>query len=79
MADLVRDDGRFAPPEALAERLREAGVEEDTAVGAYCGSGVTAAHTALAMAVAGRPIPAVYVGSWSNWVADPNRPVATDD
>jgi thiosulfate/3-mercaptopyruvate sulfurtransferase len=44
-------------------------------VGAYCGSGVSAAQTVLALAVAGVPA-ALYVGSWSNWVADPDRPVA---
>jgi thiosulfate/3-mercaptopyruvate sulfurtransferase len=65
--------GRFLGPEALAERftaLPEAPV-------LYCGSGVTAAHTLLAMAVAGRADGVIYPGSWSDWVSDPARPVAT--
>jgi thiosulfate/3-mercaptopyruvate sulfurtransferase len=45
-------------------------------VGAYCGSGVTATHEVLALALAGVPA-ALYVGSWSGWIADPGRPVAT--
>ncbi|PWU59779.1 sulfurtransferase, partial [Micromonospora globispora] len=52
---------------------------EAAPVGAYCGSGVTAAQTVLALHLAGRPDAALYVGSWSNWVADPGRPVATGE
>ncbi len=54
----------------------EVGVHRDTPVGTSCGSGVTAAQMALALHTAG--IDAVpYVGSWSEWIEDPARPVAT--
>ncbi|MEU2611691.1 sulfurtransferase [Micromonospora sp. NPDC007271] len=70
-------EGRFPAAEALRQRFAAAGVTEDAPVGAYCGSGVTAAQAVLALHLAGRPDAALYVGSWSNWVADPDRPVAT--
>jgi thiosulfate/3-mercaptopyruvate sulfurtransferase len=76
-AELVGPDGHLLPPEALRERFAAAGVRADRPVGAYCGSGVTAAHTVLALTVAGVPDPALYVGSWSEWITDPERPVAT--
>ncbi|SBT38316.1 sulfurtransferase [Micromonospora narathiwatensis] len=70
-------DGRFPAAEALRQRFADAGVASGAPVGAYCGSGVTAAQAVLALHLAGRPDAALYVGSWSNWVADPDRPVAT--
>ncbi|MEU5561698.1 sulfurtransferase [Micromonospora musae] len=70
-------NGRFPAAEALRDRFATVGVAEGTAVGAYCGSGVTAAQAVLALHLAGRPDVALYVGSWSNWVANPERPVAT--
>jgi thiosulfate/3-mercaptopyruvate sulfurtransferase len=42
-----------------------------------CGSGVTACHSLLALVCAGYPMPRLYAGSWSEWIRDPARPVAT--
>lgn len=69
--------GHFLPAERIRRRLTEAGVSAGGApLGVYCGSGVTAAHTVLALHLAG--VPAVlYPGSWSEWITDPARPVAT--
>lgn len=72
----VDGDGRFLEPARLRERFSTLGVRPDRAVGAYCGSGVTAAQEVLALEIAGVPA-ALYPGSWSEWVADPRRPVAT--
>ncbi|MER7132451.1 sulfurtransferase [Streptosporangium saharense] len=72
----VDPSGRFHLPDFLRERFNTLGAVPGVRVGAYCGSGVTAAHEVLALEVAGIPA-ALYVGSWSNWVADPSRPVAT--
>jgi thiosulfate/3-mercaptopyruvate sulfurtransferase len=73
---LVADDGTLRPPDELRRIFEEAGVGSGP-VGAYCGSGVTAANTVLALHVAGFTDATLYVGSWSNWVADTDRPVAT--
>jgi thiosulfate/3-mercaptopyruvate sulfurtransferase len=45
----------------------------------YCGSGITAAHTALARVAAGLSLPTIYPESWSDWITDPDRPIATGD
>jgi thiosulfate/3-mercaptopyruvate sulfurtransferase len=77
----VGPDGRFLPAAGLRARFAALGVGAegpvlDGNVGAYCGSGVAAAHEVLALEIAGITA-SLYVGSWSNWVADPARPVAT--
>lgn len=74
----VRGDGMFRGPDELRARFAELGVAPGSGApeaGAYCGSGVTAAHEILALTLAGVPA-ALYVGSWSEWVTDPARPVA---
>jgi len=73
----VNQDGTFRTVAELRARFAALGTDPAaSAVGAYCGSGVTAAHEVLALALAGIPA-ALYVGSWSNWITDPARPVAT--
>jgi thiosulfate/3-mercaptopyruvate sulfurtransferase len=72
----VRSDGRLRSPAELRDRFAALGVQPGQEVGAYCGSGVTAAHEVLALELAGLPA-ALYVASWSGWVTDPDRPVAT--
>jgi thiosulfate/3-mercaptopyruvate sulfurtransferase len=71
----VGTDGCFLPAEELREHFEGLGVSGGSPVGVYCGSGVSAAHEVLALAVAGIPAE-LYVGSWSEWVSDPGRPVA---
>jgi 3-mercaptopyruvate sulfurtransferase SseA len=71
-------DGRFLPAGLLRERFAGLGATDAAEVGAYCGSGVTAAHEILALTVAGVPA-ALYAGSWSNWITDAARPVETGD
>jgi thiosulfate/3-mercaptopyruvate sulfurtransferase len=72
----VSADGRFLPAAGLRARFATLGAVSAGMVGVYCGSGVTAAHEVLALELAGIRA-SLYVGSWSNWVADPARPVAT--
>lgn len=71
-------DGRFLDRETLARRFAEVGIRPGVDAAAYCGSGVTASHEVLAAEVAGITL-ALYPGSWSEWIADANRPVATGD
>lgn len=74
----LASDGRFGAPEELRRRFEQsqAGVADDHTI-AMCGSGVTACHLLLAMEVAGKPGARLYAGSWSEWIRDPRRGVAT--
>jgi len=78
--DNLDASGRFKSPEALGEEfgtvLGPAGAEN---VVNYCGSGVSACHNLLAMEVAGLRGARLYPGSWSEWCADPSRPVESGE
>ncbi|MGH1562786.1 sulfurtransferase [Mumia sp. DW29H23] len=76
--DNVDADGRWRPAEVLADRFVGLGAVPGREVAVYCGSGVTAAHEVLALWRVGVDA-ALYAGSWSEWVSDPTRPVATGD
>jgi thiosulfate/3-mercaptopyruvate sulfurtransferase len=76
--DNLNADGRFK----TAHELRDAfgpllGAAAPDRVVLQCGSGVTACHNALAMEIAGLHGAALYGGSWSEWSANPSRPMAT--
>jgi thiosulfate/3-mercaptopyruvate sulfurtransferase len=71
--DNLAPDGHHLPPATLRRRFAAVG---DRPI-VYCGSGVTACHDLLAMAVAGIDGAILYEGSWSDWCSDPERPMAT--
>lgn len=73
-------DGRFRPAQELAEDFGGllAGHEAGNVV-AMCGSGVTACHLLLSLEHAGLKGARLFTGSWSGWIDDPSRPVATGD
>ena len=75
-ARLLDSEGRYLPGTALRELFAEAGAVGEQPVAAYCGSGITAAQLVLAAHEAGIEA-ALYPGSWSHWITDPDRPVAT--
>ena len=71
------EDGLFKSPERLRERFADVRDGDDIIL--YCGSGVSAAHNALALSQAGIGGAKLYVGSWSDWVSYEENPVETVD
>ncbi len=75
--DNLQEDGRYKPAAVLrAEWLALLAGATPEQVVHQCGSGVSACHNVLAMEIAGLPGSRLYAGSWSEWCADPARPVA---
>lgn len=77
-------DGKFKSADELRAHYEELLADPDAGVVPedivfYCGSGVSAAHDLLAMELAGLGSHRLYVGSWSHWITDPARPVATGE
>jgi thiosulfate/3-mercaptopyruvate sulfurtransferase len=77
-SDNLDSGGRFLKRPALRKAFEAIGVRDGVPVAAYCGSGVTAAHEVLALEHAGYRA-ALYPGSWSEWIANPRRPIASGD
>lgn len=72
------DEGRFLPEAKLRQRFEDAGLADGRPAGSYCGSGVTATHNLVGLALAGFD-GKLFPGSWSQWSNHPDLPVATGD
>jgi len=74
----VTPEGRFHPPEVLRRRFEKLlkFVPPENVI-CYCGTGVTAAHNIFALAYSGLGVARLYAGSWSEWITDPTRRIAT--
>ena len=77
---LLSEEEKFLSPQLLRQRFEEVAVvgQLPVEIVAMCGSGVTACHLLLGMDAAGLGMARLYAGSWSEWIRDRTRPVATD-
>ena len=75
--DNLDGDGKFLDAATLRQRFEALLGDRGKPVVCYCGSGVSAAHNVLAMVHVGMAEPALYAGSWSEWITDPENPVET--
>ncbi len=76
-SESMEANGRWKSPDQLRDRWALIlGGDADQSWVSMCGSGVTACHLALSAGVAGLPQPRLYIGSWSEWIRNPDRPVA---
>jgi thiosulfate/3-mercaptopyruvate sulfurtransferase len=74
----LASDGTLLPPQLLYEQFQELVQERPMdKVAVYCGSGVTSIHHFVSMHSAGLPGALLYLGSWSEWIRDPKRPVSS--
>lgn len=72
-------DGALKPIDELTAHYESLGIDGDTPVIAYCGSGVSACVDLLALRLIGVEDTSLYVGSWSEWGADTDRPLETGE
>ncbi|MDR3506488.1 MAG: 3-mercaptopyruvate sulfurtransferase [Caulobacteraceae bacterium] len=75
--EVVAADGTLKPASELAPLFAKAGIDLDRPIVTTCGSGISAAILALALARLGRPRAAVYDGSWTEWGGRPDAPMVT--